>query len=335
MIGVTAALSAGLAALTCRKHGRALRRSNGLMDVPAAADTTQPDGGHCPACGGELTRVHRHALDRWVSLFRSVHRYRCLDPGCGWEGVLGRDADTVPAPATAKAGRRTVFVAFVLGAACALGAVQAVRFFKQREQAAAAVMTPPMADARHRARAIDPGVDFPGVALDAADARVRNNPSPLQLRHSCVWGVPGADPYRGTVAQALAAARLPPEVVRRIAEMAERGWNYGQVAISRDGVRSVSGDRKFGSVIRAMAFGDKLCFNMRVNFPAGHVEYAALYQADDSKGKTYTVMVPYVCQNVSVLDEREEVFDYETPEPSTLLMSLLGLALLYGWRRAG
>ncbi len=44
---------------------------------------------HCPKCGKELTRVHRRKRDRLLSRINRVHRYLCVNPGCGWEGNLG------------------------------------------------------------------------------------------------------------------------------------------------------------------------------------------------------------------------------------------------------
>lgn len=298
------------------------------MDAKPARDDTMPDGRHCPACGAPLDRVHRHVVDRWVSLFRSVHRYRCVDPACGWEGVLGRDrvgaADEMRWPA--------LMMTFAAGAVAALLVVQGVRVVQQRAAAKARAEATQVKGVEAQSRATPAGADFPGVPLPGEDERVVSNPSPLQLRHSCAWGVPGGNPYRGTVAQALASARLPPEVVRKIADMAERGWVHDQVEISREGIRTVNGQRRFGADVRAMAFGDTLCFNTRVNFAPGHVEYAALYEAEDAAGKRYTVMVPYVCQNVSVLGEREEIVveGNGMPEPASWALVLGGLGLLGG-----
>lgn len=44
----------------------------------------------CPQCDGPVERVRRHFIDRLVSLFRPVHRYRCREKGwsCDWEGNL-------------------------------------------------------------------------------------------------------------------------------------------------------------------------------------------------------------------------------------------------------
>ena len=46
---------------------------------------------HCPVCGGPVEKLHRHALERFISIFYSVHRYRCTRVGCGWEGAMHRD----------------------------------------------------------------------------------------------------------------------------------------------------------------------------------------------------------------------------------------------------
>jgi hypothetical protein len=42
----------------------------------------------CPRCKGRVQRIHRHAMDRLLSIVRPVHRYQCCDIKCGWEGTL-------------------------------------------------------------------------------------------------------------------------------------------------------------------------------------------------------------------------------------------------------
>jgi len=52
-----------------------------LRNMPELVDT------HCPHCGGRLHRIHRHFLDRAISILVPVRRYRCSNRDCGWTGV--------------------------------------------------------------------------------------------------------------------------------------------------------------------------------------------------------------------------------------------------------
>jgi hypothetical protein len=66
------------------------------MNVPGPVGTRRPDyhadssahGRSCPRCNGAVYRVPRRFIDRCVSLFKPVHRYRCSEMGCQWEGNL-------------------------------------------------------------------------------------------------------------------------------------------------------------------------------------------------------------------------------------------------------
>ncbi len=42
----------------------------------------------CPRCGADLVRVRRRLVDRLLSLFAPVHRYRCRQHDCQWEGTI-------------------------------------------------------------------------------------------------------------------------------------------------------------------------------------------------------------------------------------------------------
>ena len=42
----------------------------------------------CPSCASDLGRVQRRWIDRLISLYLPVHRYRCISPGCCWIGNL-------------------------------------------------------------------------------------------------------------------------------------------------------------------------------------------------------------------------------------------------------
>ncbi len=291
-----------------------------------------PGHGHiCPLCGWPVERVHRHAFDRWLGLFRSLHRYHCTSAHCDWQGLL---PSSHPPPGKGGSGlRRAPVIWFVLGSAAALALVAGVQWASRTPQARHPTQLA-TGGAELQSQATPPGQDFNGEALPTHDERRVGNRTPLTLLNSCAWGVPGGNKYRGTVEQALWAAMLPPEVVRQITEKAEHGWTQEQVEISRDGIRSLDRRHAYGNRMLAMAFGNALCFNTRVNFVPGHVEYASLYRASDSRGRNYTVIVPYVCQNVAVLDERVEEggAPAAVPAPGTLAMTALGLALL-AWAR--
>ena len=331
-----------------RLGGRVGLPEKTMRPVPLGPDGEElPDGHRCPDCGGPIERLHRNRLDRWASLFRSLHRYHCMDAACGWEGLVGR-LEQAPPAAQRPSPWRTRLLWLVAGAGLAGAAVLGIRQWKQPSGPARAVQAASAASAAGAAalaRLAAPGEDVEGPELPAADARVRANATPLTLRRHCAWGTPGANRYRGTVAQALSAARLPPEVVRQVAAMADRGELHGQVRISRDAVSTLDGQRKFSPRLRAMGFGNTLCFATRVNFPAGHVEHAALYEVRDDRGHLHTVMVPYVCNNVAVLGEEADEEDDEggkgaagpqdVPEPPAWALALgaLGALGLLAWQR--
>lgn len=126
-------------------------------------------------------------------------------------------------------------------------------------------------------------------------------PVALTLRQGCAWGQPGRLPYRGSTAQALTAAGLPAEVVQQIAAQRQAGGRAGRLEISRHAIRQVDGPGRFNPRSMAMTFGLTLCLHSRVNFAPGHVEPADLYQARDASGRLFSVMVPDVCGNVTVL----------------------------------
>jgi hypothetical protein len=52
----------------------------------------------CPRCGDVAHRIRRRLVDRLLSLFHPVYRFRCARPSCGWTGNLrqtvGNPADS-------------------------------------------------------------------------------------------------------------------------------------------------------------------------------------------------------------------------------------------------
>jgi hypothetical protein len=42
----------------------------------------------CPVCGSPLRQINRRTFDRLINQFYRVHRYRCSNADCRWEGLL-------------------------------------------------------------------------------------------------------------------------------------------------------------------------------------------------------------------------------------------------------
>lgn len=78
-----------LAVVPCIAAARA------LVLLPLRGDSRQ-----CPRCGGELHRVHRIPADKLLSRIVHVHRYRCTNPRCGWQGLRRRHHSALRVAAT-------------------------------------------------------------------------------------------------------------------------------------------------------------------------------------------------------------------------------------------
>lgn len=267
----------------------------------------------CPACGSDLRRVPRTAEERHLAQTQPLRRYRCPQPGCHWEGLLPRQhvhkrsarrragaalpvamqATTASTPAarmrwTAVA---TLMIAGLFGGALAAGLLRGLA-------GSPAAITPL------------PGVHHEGDAISSAHPLLQAPPSggpqvvPLTLKQGCAWGQPGRSPYQGDVEQALSAARLPAEVVQRIALKVRSGRPDDRLTVSTAAIRARRDAREFDPRNVALTYGHTLCVNSRVNFKPGHTEAASLYEATDQQGQLHSVMVPDVCGNVSVLGVR-------------------------------
>ncbi len=269
-----------------------------------------------------------------VGVLENVRRYHCANPQCGWEGIV-----SIPAAPEIASGAPPVTwkvrVAWMLvGAAIALAAVAGLKLYRitrAPEVRVANVKAP-------EPLPVPAGDNFDGHALAADDVRVKENPTELSVRRGCAWGIPGGNPYKGTARQALVAARVPEEVVSKVEAMIERGLVSDRVVITRDSINTTSGKRRFDTTMVAMGFGKTLCFGARVNFQPGHVEVADLYDATDASGTNFSIMVPYVCRNISVITERiyyrpANGGGRKVPEPDTLaglLACLVALAAAAG-----
>lgn len=263
---------------------------------------------NCPECGEAIRRIPRSVADRGGRFATAMRRYQCTGAGCSWQGLLPRQpgqrrsrALSVIANAQVKAGlRRVAPVALSSLAGAALAVLTLVSFSPSwLTQARAPTPLPP--GAHHEGVSLNP--QHPLLkAQDSAAPEVQR----LALRQGCVWGKPGTNPYRGTPEEALVTARLPAEVVERIAMKVKAGQVDDRLEITNAGIRTQRDEREFEPRNVALTYGKTLCVNARVNFKAGHVERASLYEAADKRGNLYSVMVPDVCGNVSVLGARME-----------------------------
>lgn len=261
----------------------------------------------CPRCNGPVKRVPRIAGDRRLTGAAAVRRFRCVGAQCLWEGVIAAQPVTAARGLSRDwrvAARRIVPVAILLVAVAYGFTAKDPKVAERKAWEAIAI-----AASERPAGALPPlemGESFDGAPLPDDDARKPAKPAQLVLRRACAWGVPGRDPYKGTVAQALSAAKLPEPLVRKFGALIEMKLVSAQVQITREGITSLKTGRPIEYKSMDMAFGNTMCFNTRVNFKAGHAELADLYQTVDEDGKVHTVMVPYACGNVTVLGDRDD-----------------------------
>ena len=267
-----------------------------------------------------------------------ARRYRCLAAGCGWAGLLAPaplpalPALPAPPPLRRPVGRSMAFsrvrqiVAMVLASAglaasAMLLVAQADAGWPSGAQRAVAVGESDDGDAVPVAQPANPSDP------DSAAAPRAGPVAPLALRQGCAWGKPGRNPYRGTVEQALTAARLPAGLVGPLADKIRRRDRTDRVLISSAAIRTVRSQREFSPKGFAMAFGQTMCRQSRVNFAPGHVEPADFYEVTDIAGQKVAVLVPDVCGNVSVLSAGAERGPLRRllARPLALVQSALGV----------
>ena len=62
------------------------RPSNAGAGVRDTLSVPRPPA--CPRCKSSVMRIPRRFIDRFISVFHPVHRYRCHSIVCNWEGNL-------------------------------------------------------------------------------------------------------------------------------------------------------------------------------------------------------------------------------------------------------
>jgi len=277
--------------------------------VPAAdVNPTAPKSAiGCPACGHAVMRMRRFALDRRAPDGLGLRRYRCLSSECDWKGLLAR-----PDPGQRIGSRLHRRHLIGLGSLACVVAVAAFLALRQTPSEAPTVRIGPhlvqrgthlegdrLPDA-HGMRRLFP----PGILESGSEGYSESPTAALRVRRHCAWGLPGRNPYRGSVQQALQTARLSTAVTQRIAADILAGRRTDRVLIDNSVIRAVGSGREFDPARIALTFGMTLCLDSRVNFQGAHAERGDLFEAMDEDGRIYAVMVPDVCGNVSVLGQR-------------------------------
>jgi hypothetical protein len=258
-----------------------------MVNVTPEGHDRQPSRIACPRCGAPVYRDHRRLRDRLVGMFREVRRYHCK--GCGWQGLLAQPQGTARS-ATHRPRSRTVWITVGVLLTPLIVLAAAVYWISEGEM--------PMS--------MDPGRLIAGTPLEPKQSRAVDIALSGEARSECVWGGPGEAPYPGTLTAALAAARLPSELVDKFEIMHAGRLVSDRLEISKAGIRSADGRRHFGHTTKAMALGNSICFSTRINMPPDTITFADLYELIDAMNQRYTIMIVARGGNVAVLEEQTE-----------------------------
>jgi len=153
-------------------------------------------------------------------------------------------------------------------------------------------------------RELDPGESSGKSPLQPTAQQRYSNENPGELRTGCVWAGPGEQPYVGTLLDALTAARLPSEIIRKLVMMHEEGFINDRLEISRAGIHSADHRRSFGYTTKAMALDGTVCFNTKIDLSNETTGSADLYEVTDRNYQRYTIMIVANGGNVAVLQEQ-------------------------------
>lgn len=120
----------------------------------------------------------------------------------------------------------------------------------------------------------------------------------------CDWNKPGHNPYRGTVAEAVARYNLPKNAQYEIIEKARQVRPDATLTISRDGALSTTGDQ-FSLTNMHFGKGSVCKGEVRRNTWADtHREIALVYCSGE-----HCIAVPIICHNVTLLRPVEGLRD--------------------------
>lgn len=256
-----------------------------MAEVTPTRSGHKPSRHACPKCGAPAYKDHRRFRDRLISVVHEVRRYHCKE--CGWQGLLSLDQGV---PSSTRS--RILWAVVVLVLIPLIGLSAVVYWHGDRMDAPPATAAPSPSAAATSSQPAAPRKEEVVLSREA--------------RNDCVWGGPGEAPYAGTLTAALTAARLPIEIVAKFQTMRDAQLVTDRLELSTAGIRSADGRRQFGQMTKAMALGNTLCFNTKLNMPPDTITYADLYELIDDMHRRYTVMIVVRGGNVAVLEELTE-----------------------------
>lgn len=232
-----------------------------------------------------------------ASFARSIATVALQRPAIG-RACSGHDGQPPPA----LIGWPSRFLWLGIGASCALAGGAAGRSL--RVWLLGAPLQAPVEGGVECVRTTPAGVDFAGAALPSSDERALANATPLSLKRGCAWGVPGGSPYRGTVEQARslrqASGRCRAGARRKGRTRLEPGPGGNLAQRHPDAGRQAP--------LRPRHHRDGFRQHVVLQHPrelqTGPRGVRGAVRTHRQPLAPYTVMVPYVCRNVSVLGQR-------------------------------
>ena len=122
----------------------------------------------------------------------------------------------------------------------------------------------------------------------------------VSVAAGCSWAQPGANPYKGDPARALADFDLPEDARRKLRTMLQAHRPTEVVTITRD---DIVGEHRYADLRDMHSGGGRVCHGPvdRSAWRADHRERALVYCADDA-----CVILPTICNNISRVSRRPD-----------------------------
>ena len=222
-----------------------------------------------------------------------MRRYRCRSADCGWQGLVYTPQTAASRLASAARWPGTWIIACLLSIPLAILLAGGEWLEEHADPAVTA-----------NRRESGPAESSPNSPLKPTGRLTYGSERRGELPSGCVWGGPGEHPYAGTLLDALIAAQLPSEVIRKLVIMQAEDVVSDHLEISSAGIYSTDHRRSFGYTTKAMALDDTVCLNTKINLSGASTSAADLYEVIDRNDHRYTIMIVTNGRNVALLQEQ-------------------------------